>query len=117
MKKPIIFLKYFFRPVFYRFCPKLAAVRPLFFTAYQFLFSAGFELFCRIFGRLATVFFISCVQNSCPTTHNSAVTEIILHKIEKRSEDTPQNPGIFPYVTRSQVFLESNYLRARKKES
>jgi hypothetical protein len=25
------------------------------FAANQFLFSAGFELFCRIFGRLATV--------------------------------------------------------------
>jgi hypothetical protein len=56
MRKHMLFLKYVFRPVFCSFYPKLAAVRPPFFPANQFLFSAGFELFCRIFGRLATVF-------------------------------------------------------------
>jgi hypothetical protein len=33
----------------------MAAVRPQIFPANHFLFSAGFVLFCRIFGRLATV--------------------------------------------------------------
>jgi hypothetical protein len=54
-QKIMIFIKYFFRPVFCRFCPKTVAVRPPIFPANHFLFSAGFELFCRIFGRLATV--------------------------------------------------------------
>jgi hypothetical protein len=50
-----VFLKIYFpagiRPLF----PKSEAVRPPFFLANQFLFSAGFELFCKTFGRLATV--------------------------------------------------------------
>jgi hypothetical protein len=45
----------FCRPVFGRFCPKSSAVRPPNFPGQSFFYSAGFVLFCRIFGRLATV--------------------------------------------------------------
>jgi hypothetical protein len=55
MLKTMIFIKYFFLSVFDRFCPKMADVRPPIFPANHFLFLAGFVLFCRIFGRLATV--------------------------------------------------------------
>jgi hypothetical protein len=46
---------FFFRPVFGRFWPKTAAVQPPIFLGQQFFSGAGFELFCRIFGRLAAV--------------------------------------------------------------
>jgi hypothetical protein len=55
MHKNVFFIPKIIRPVFGRFCPKMAAVRPQIFPANHLLFSAGFELFCRIFGRLATV--------------------------------------------------------------
>jgi hypothetical protein len=44
-----------FRLVFGRFSKKMAAVRPPIFLCKQFFSTAAFELFCRIFGRLATV--------------------------------------------------------------
>jgi hypothetical protein len=47
---------YIFRPVFGRHCPKSEAVRPPNLPANHLLSTAGFVLFCRIFGRLATVF-------------------------------------------------------------
>jgi hypothetical protein len=46
-----------FRLVFGRFWSKMAAVRQQIFLGQPFFSGAGFELFCRIFGRLATVFF------------------------------------------------------------
>jgi hypothetical protein len=55
MQKTMFLIKYLFRPVFCRFGQKMAAIRPPIFPANLFLFSAGFELFCRIFSRLATV--------------------------------------------------------------
>jgi hypothetical protein len=45
----------FIRPVFSRFCPKSAAVRPQNLSAYHLLSTASFVLFCGIFGRMATV--------------------------------------------------------------
>jgi hypothetical protein len=50
-QKPVFHTKIFFG----RFSPKTAAVRPPIFLGKQFFSTAGFELFCRIFGRLATV--------------------------------------------------------------
>jgi hypothetical protein len=55
MRKNTFSLKYFFLPVFGRFCKNSAAVRPPNFSSQSFFSTAGFELFCRIFGRLATV--------------------------------------------------------------
>jgi hypothetical protein len=55
MHKNVFFIPKIIRPVFGRFCPKTAAVRPQIFPANRLLFSAGSELFCRIFGLLATV--------------------------------------------------------------
>jgi hypothetical protein len=54
-KDVIFFIQYIFRPVFGRFCLKSAAVRPPNFPGQSLFYSAGFVLFCRIFGRLATV--------------------------------------------------------------
>jgi hypothetical protein len=52
MHKNVFFIPKIIRPVFGRFCPKTAAVRPQIFLTNHLLFSAGF---CRIFGRLTTV--------------------------------------------------------------
>jgi hypothetical protein len=58
-KGKFIFLNFsyniFCRPVFGRFCLKSAAVRPPNLHGQSFFYSAGFVLFCRIFGRLAAV--------------------------------------------------------------
>jgi hypothetical protein len=49
------------KPVFHtiiffgRFSPNMAGISPPIFLGKQFFSTAGFELFCRIFGRLATV--------------------------------------------------------------
>jgi hypothetical protein len=39
------------------FCPKTAAVLPPSFPANQFASAAGYEIFCRFFGRLSTIAF------------------------------------------------------------
>jgi hypothetical protein len=51
----MLFRKYRFWSVFGRFCPKSAAVRQPNLPANQLFSTVGFLLFCRIFGRLATV--------------------------------------------------------------
>jgi hypothetical protein len=51
----MFFIKYFFRPVFGRFWQKTAAVRLPIFLGQPLFSGVGFELFCRIFGWLATV--------------------------------------------------------------
>jgi hypothetical protein len=51
---------FIFKKIFFgRFCPKSAAVRPPICPANQFFSTAGFELFGRIFGRLATVMLVT----------------------------------------------------------
>jgi hypothetical protein len=56
--KNVFFIPKMSRPIFSRFCPKTTAVRPQIFPVNHLLFSAGFELLCRIFGRVATVIII-----------------------------------------------------------
>jgi hypothetical protein len=55
MQKTMFSIENFVSAGFGRFFPKTAAVRPPIPTANHFVFSAGFEVFCKIFGRLATV--------------------------------------------------------------
>jgi hypothetical protein len=55
MQKTLLFIKYFFFAGFGRFCLNPADVQPPIFPANHFIFSAGFELFCKIFGRFGDI--------------------------------------------------------------
>jgi hypothetical protein len=79
----MFFINYFFQPVFGRFWQKKAAVQPQIFLGQPFLSGAGFELFCRIFGRLATVSSIRNSMESAPFLYYTKIKETQRRKAKK----------------------------------
>jgi hypothetical protein len=68
MQKTRFIINYFFQPVFGRFCQKNGGRTAANFPGQSLSFFGRFELFCRIFGRLATVFLFWHGRNIIPKT-------------------------------------------------